>query len=97
MAEAQLGASIRPSTEDSTGDETRNILKSTQIMMGTLIQKLSNIENKMSSSKVEQKRLIVFVTMHEESMNTAPGRGQEGEINDSSSSVSDRGQEVRLQ
>ena len=84
MADGPLGgASASPGSDKS--DETQGILKSMQTMIGAVAQKVSDIENKYE--KLRGKRLTTMLTVCEDSMNTAPGRGEE----DACSSVSSRG------
>ena len=61
-------------------------------MMGTLIQKVSDIENKYTELKSRAK-VSDSVCQIDESMNITPGRDEEDEIDDCLSSVSARGQE----
>ena len=85
LEEAQLSDGMRP-------DETQDILKLTKSVMGTLIQKVSDIKNKYGEFRASAKDTD-SVCQNDKSMNTAPGRGEEDEINDSLNSVSDKGQE----
>ena len=78
------GASVSPGSDKS--DETLGILKSMQTMIGTLVQKVSDMENKYKElrGKVMDEDAD---SVCEDSMNTAPGRGEE----DACSSISARG------
>ena len=78
------GASMSPDSDKS--DKMQGILKSLQTMIGMLVQKVCDIEN-----KYEELREIAMdeyvVNVCEDSMITAPGIGEE----DACSSVSARG------
>ena len=85
MADGPLGgASASPDSDKS--DETQGILKSMQTMIGTLVQKVTDIENKYE--ELRGKEMDEYADrVCEDSMNTAPGRGEE----DACSSISARG------
>ena len=75
MADGPLGsASASPDSEKS--DETQRILKSMQTMIGTLVQKVSDIENKYEELRGKAMDEDAD-SVCEDSMNTAPGRGEE--------------------
>ena len=82
MADGPLGgASASPGSDKS--DETQGILKSMHTMIGTLVQKVSDIENKYE--ELRGKAMDEGAdSVCEDSLNTAPGRGEE----DACSSVS---------
>ena len=85
MADRPLGgASMSPGSDKS--DDTQGILKSMQTIIGTLVQKVSDTEN-----KYEELRGKVVDdypdSVCEHSVNTALGRGEE----DARSSISARG------
>ena len=84
MADGPLGGASASPGSDKSG-ETQGILKSMQTMIGTLVQKVSDIENKyeelMGKAMDEDADSVC-----EDSMNTAPGRVEE----DACSSVSAR-------
>ena len=85
MADGPLGsASASPGCDKS--DETQDILKSMQTMIGTLVQKVSDIENKYE--ELRGKATDEYAnSVCEDSMNTAPGKGE----GDACSSVLARG------
>ena len=75
MADGPLGgASASPGGDRS--DDTQGILKSMQTMIGTLVQKVSDIENKYEGLK-EKAMDEDADSACEDSVNTAPGRGEE--------------------
>jgi len=84
MADGPLGgASASPGSDKS--DETQGILKSIQTMIETLAQKVSDIEN--THEELRGKAMDEDADrVCEDSMNTAPGRGEE----DACSNVSTR-------
>ena len=88
MADGRLGgASASPGSDKS--DETQGILKSMQTMIGTLVQKVSDMENKYE--ELRGKAMDEYAdSVCEHSMNTAPGRVEE----DACSSVPARGRGV---
>ena len=82
MADGPLGgASASPGSDKS--DETQGVLESMQTVIGTLVQKVSDIENKYE--ELRGKAMDEGAdSVCEDSLNTAPGRGEE----DACSSVS---------
>ena len=86
MADGPLGGASASPGSDKSG-ETQGILKSMQTMIGTLVQKVSDIENKYE--ELRGKAMDEYAdSVCEDSMNTAPRRGRE---EDACSSVSGRG------
>ena len=78
---------MRRSADSDKNDETQCILKSMQTMIGTLVQKVSDIE-KSTRNRLRGKATDDDAdSMCDESVKTAPGRGEEDENTDACSSV----------
>ena len=81
-----LGGAASASADSDKSDETQGTLKSLQTMIGTLVQKFSDTENKYE--ELRGKAMDEYAdNVCEDSMNTAPGRGED----EACSSVSARG------
>ena len=83
MADRPLGGASMSADSDKN-DETQCILKSMQITLGMLVQKVSDIENKYKELRWKATDDDTD-SVCDESMKTAPGRGEEDENTDACS------------